>query len=292
MTNGLRILDPYTFTTLRFGIAALLFTFVLWRREGKPALSVEGRGLLAWFMGTLGFAGFGLLVFVGQRMAGTEGALIASVMMATQPMLSLFANWAIKRVPPRPLSFAFLTLSFVGVLLVVTKGNLDEAQRSTRHLVAAAIIVAGALCWVIYTIGGTFFTGWSPYRYTTLTTLLGLPGLIAINVVLVVSGHIAIPGPSQLKIAAPYLLYTAFVPGFLGVLFWNIGIRIVTPVNGVLFMDVIPVTAFAISAFQGVVPVRAQIIGVACTASAIIMNNLYVRSYARRERQFATRSVN
>ncbi|BCQ58019.1 transporter (plasmid) [Burkholderia gladioli pv. gladioli] len=285
MTEALRILDPFTFTTLRFGIAAVLFAAVLWQREGKQAFSVEGRGLLTWLMGTLGFAGFGLLVFIGQRMAGAEGALIASVMMATQPMLSLLANWAIKRIPPRPLSLGFIFLSFAGVLLVVTKGTISDAAKSASHLTAASIIVGGALCWVIYTIGSTFFNGWSPYRYTTLTTLLGLVSLLVINGILFATRSVALPDTSQLVRVLPYLLYTACIPGFLGVLCWNLGVRVVTPVNGVLFMDVIPATAFAISACQGVMPVKAQIVGVACTASAIVLNNLYLRSHTRRKQQ-------
>jgi drug/metabolite transporter (DMT)-like permease len=288
MTEALRILDPFTFTTLRFGIAAVFFAALLWRREGRQAFSVEGRGLLAWLMGTLGFAGFGLLVFVGQRMAGAEGALIASVMMATQPMLSLLANWVIKRIPPRPLSLCFILLSFTGVLLVVTKGTLSDAAKSVEHLTAASIIVGGALCWVIYTIGSTSFNGWSPYRYTALTTLLGLVSLLVINGFLFATRSVAPPDASQLDSVLPYLLYTACVPGFLGVLCWNLGVRIVTPVNGVLFMDVIPATAFAISACQGVVPLKAQIVGVACTASAIVLNNLYLRSHGRRERRLET----
>ncbi|WP_240674436.1 DMT family transporter [Burkholderia stabilis] len=282
MTKALRILDPFTFTTLRFGIAAVLFAALLWRREGKQAFRLEGRGLLTWFMGTLGFAGFGLLVFIGQRMAGIEGALIASVMMATQPMLSLLVNWAINRIPPRPLSLCFIVLSFAGVLLVVTKGSVSDAMKSAEHLTAAAIIVGGALCWVIYTVGSTFFNGWSPYRHTALTTLLGMISLVVVNGVLFATRGLALPDVSQLERVLPYLLYTACVPGFIGVLCWNLGVRIVTPVNGVLFMDVIPATAFAISACQGVVPVKAQIMGVACTASAIVLNNLYLRSRVTR----------
>ena len=288
MTEALHILDPFTFTTLRFGIAAVFFAALLWRREGRQVFSVEGRGLLTWLMGTLGFAGFGLLVFIGQQMAGVEGALIASVMMATQPMLSLLANWAIRRIPPRPLSFCFILLSCTGVSLVVTKGAISDAAKSAEHLAAALIIVGGALCWVIYTIGSTFFNGWSPYRYPALTTLFGMISLLAINGILFATRSVAPPDVSQLERVLPYLLYTACIPGFIGVLCWNLGVRIVTPVNGVLFMDVIPVTAFAISACRGVVPVQAQIVGVACTASAIVLNNLYLRSHTRRERRLLT----
>ncbi|TVT80968.1 DMT family transporter [Pseudomonas sp. H3(2019)] len=134
MTAALRMLDPFTFTTLRFAIAGSLFALLLLLREGRSAFSLKGQRVgLVWFLGTLGFAGFGLLVFIGQHLAGVQGTLIASVMMATQPMLSLLANWAIHRVRPSPWSCGFLLLSFCGVLLVVTSGHMGSASWSFEH---------------------------------------------------------------------------------------------------------------------------------------------------------------
>jgi hypothetical protein len=52
--------------------------------------------------------------------------------------------------------------------------------------------------------------------------------------------------------------------------------------NGVLFMDVVPITTFTIPALTGVVPGEAQVFGAAMTTSALILNNLYLRQRARR----------
>ncbi|WP_269975583.1 hypothetical protein [Dickeya lacustris] len=51
---------------------------------------------------TLGFAGFGFLVFLGQHLAGPSGALTASIMMATMPMLGLLTIWALKKTALMP----------------------------------------------------------------------------------------------------------------------------------------------------------------------------------------------
>ena len=88
---------------------------------------------------------------------------------------------------------------------------------------------------------------------------------------------IVMPSSIQVYSVIPELLYMALVAGFVGVLCWNIGNKIITPINGVLFMDVVPVTAFIISTTQGVIPVGTQVFGVTCTASALILNNLYQR---------------
>ena len=58
---------------------------------------------------------------------------------------------------------------------------------------------------------------------------------------------------------------------------WNIGNKLLTSLNGMLFMDVVPIAAFIVSAATGTIPLPTQILGAAITASALICNNLYMR---------------
>lgn len=284
MNDALLHIDPFTFTLLRYSLAGVAFLAVLLYREGTVSLNLRGdRVWLAWLFGTAGFAGFGFMVFLGQQMAGAEGALTASILMATQPMLGLLVNWVLRKVVPPSYSIFFIALSFCGVALVVTKGDVGALLSAPENFSADILIFLGALCWVLYTIGGSFFPSWSPYKYTTVTTGLGLISVLFINIVLWLNGTIAIPSAQQLNMVAPHLAYMAFVAGFVGVLCWNIGNKILTPLNAVLFMDVIPLTAFLISAAQGVVPAHVQIIGASLTGIALVCNNLCVRmSSARR----------
>lgn len=279
MNNALQHIDPFTFTSLRYSIAGLVFLVLLVWREGAAALNLQGERIgLAWFFGTAGFAGFGFLVFLGQQMAGKEGALAASITMATQPMLGLLVNWLIRKVAPPVYSFLFILLSFCGVVLVVTKGDLLLYMHEPKSLVSNLLILFGALCWVTYTIGATFFPKWSPYKYTALTTVLGLTSVLAINGVLYLTGTVAVPSLQGINSVLPHLAYMSLVAGFVGVLCWNMGNKILTPLNGVLFMDVVPLTAFVISSIEGTVPVGAQLLGGSFTALALVLNNLYVRT--------------
>src|SRR5436190_1841468 len=93
MGSALAEVNPYAFTAIRYSIVAILFVLMLVSREGCGALRLEGRCVRVWMLGTLGFAAFGSLVFKGQSMAGQSGAVIASVMMALMPMLSVLFNW-------------------------------------------------------------------------------------------------------------------------------------------------------------------------------------------------------
>lgn len=278
MTSALKHIDPFYFTAMRYSIASLAFLIILLVREGPKSLNLKGeRVVLAWFLGTAGFAGFGFLVFLGQQLAGPTGALTASIVMATMPMLGLLVGWVLKGVKPPIITIGFILLSFSGVMLVITNGDIGALLSHPKSFVAYAPLLLGALCWVIYTIGASYFPGWSPYRYTAVTTLLGLTSIYFIVIVMTMVGYISVPTVHNVIVLVPHLLYMSLVAGFIGVLSWNMGNKIITPLNGVLFMDLVPVTAFTISALTGIIPSEERIYGACITGVALILNNLYQR---------------
>ena len=126
-------------------------------------------------------------------MAGRDGALTASIMMATQPMMGLIVNSIVRRVLPPLYSFLFILMSFAGVALVVTKGDIAALLSEPQHYSANALIVVGALCWVIYTFSASTFKTWSALKYTTMTTVLGLTTIIGLNVLLFVLHVVPVP---------------------------------------------------------------------------------------------------
>ena len=69
-------------------------------KEGSRAFLPEKHFLKLWFLGTSAFAGFSFLVFLGQKLAGSSGALIASVMMAVQPLLGVIVGWIYRGTKP------------------------------------------------------------------------------------------------------------------------------------------------------------------------------------------------
>jgi drug/metabolite transporter (DMT)-like permease len=221
-------------------------------------------------------------VFLGQQLAGPQGGLTASIMMATQPMMGVLVNAIVRRRMPPVVSLLFILMSFAGVSLVVTRGDIGAALREPQHYAANALILVGALCWVIYTFSASHFTRWSPLKYTTLTIWLGLTTIVGVNALLFALGAVPVPSVAQLVAIAPHLLYMGPVAGFAAILLWNMGNRILTPLNGVLFMDVLPVTAFTVSSLTGVIPQRAQIAGACMTCVALLLNNIVLRRRAKR----------
>jgi drug/metabolite transporter (DMT)-like permease len=283
ITSALAHLDPFTFTSLRYMIAALASLVLLLVMEGKTALQPRGESIvLAWLLGTVGFAGFGFLVFLGQQLAGSDGALMASIMAATQPMLGVLIGSIARRILPPRYTLLFVVLSFCGVAIVVTQGDISALLKQPRSYGANALILLGMVCWLVYTFSASYFTQWSTLKYTTITMWLGLTSIVAINLSLLAGEVVPMPSAANLTAVIPHLLYMGLIASFVGVLCWNLGNRILTPLNGVLFMDVVPITAFGVSALTGVVPTSIQIVGACITGTAVILNGLYLRSRAKR----------
>ena len=277
MGTAMKVVNPFIFTLIRYTSAAVLFLLLLYVKEGRKAFAFEGRSLQIWLLGSSGFAGFGFLVFLGQKLSGPSGALSASVMMALMPLLSVVVNWLFRGIKPLKYSLAFVLMSFFGVLTVVTKGDYATLARLRSDVLADGCILLGALCWVVYTIGAAYFPKWSPVRYTALTTCLGVLTIWAVNLALWISGYQRVPSLADCQSILPQILYMVLIAGFVGVLAWNAGNKILTSLNGVLFMDVVPITTFAIAAFQGYLFNRAEMIGAGLTVSALIFNNIYQR---------------
>jgi drug/metabolite transporter (DMT)-like permease len=283
MTSALTHLDPFTFTSLRYLIAGGASLALLRLREGRGALRSNGEPMaLAWLLGSIGFAGFGFLVFLGQQLAGRDGALTASIMAATQPMMGVLINSVARRILPPRYTLLFILLSFCGVALVITKGDIGGLLKEPQNYSANALILLGMACWIVYTFGAAHFARWSILKYTTMTMWLGLTTILAINLLLIFIRFIPMPTSADLAAVIPHLLYMSLVASFVGVLCWNLGNKILTPLNGVLFMDVVPITAFTVSSIAGVIPTRLQIVGACITGMALVLNNLYLRFRARR----------
>lgn len=278
MTSALRRIDPFTFTSLRYVVAGAVLLVLLWHKEGPDAMRLRGEPIgLAWVLGSIGFAGFGFFVFLGQQQAGRDGALTASIMAATQPLLGVLINSAVQRVLPPRCTLPLVLLSFCGVALVVSKGDVGALLREPQHYAANALIVLGMVCWLIYTFSAARFTTWSILKYTTVTMWLGLTTIVAVNLVLFATRAVPVPSVADVASIVPQLLYMSLIASCIGVSCWNLGNKILTPLNAVLFMDVVPITAFIVSAAAGVIPTQLQIVGACITGAALVLNNVYLR---------------
>jgi drug/metabolite transporter (DMT)-like permease len=161
--SALKLIDPFYFTLLRYLVVSLILVALLIIAEGTRALSFEGKAKWLWLFGTMAFTVYNFLVFLGQKTAGPSGAVLASIMMALMPITSVLVMWVYKKTTPSKFTMGCILVAFLGVSLVITKGDITVLSSTSGNLIPALLILTGVFGWVIYTVGGGNFN-WSPLR--------------------------------------------------------------------------------------------------------------------------------
>ena len=270
--DALYTVDAFYLSALRYGVTAAAFIVVLWLAEGREALRFEGKTISASLFGTIGFVGFSLVAFVG--LAHTQAAH-GAIIMAMQPMIGALVRWLWEGHRPPRITLICIAMAFVGVFLVVTRGRLDNLYSGAGW--GDLLIVLGAVSWVVYTLAASRFPGWSPLRYTALTCLSGEVAILVLTAAATVFGFSTAPSLHTLYPIAPQLLYLILMASVVAVLAWNAGIRSLDPLNGMLFINVVPITAFLIGVYQGQYFVETELIGAALVISALVANSLALK---------------
>lgn len=263
-------LDPFYMVAIRSGMTSIILLVLLAVVEGPDALGLEGKAARLALLGSLGFAGLGLLVFIGLRHSRPEHG---GIIMATQPLIAAVVAWLLKGTRPARSTLTFLGIALGGVVLVITKGHFTGLFDSGTGW-GDLLMFFGAVSWVIYTLGAAEFSSWSPLRYTALTSVLAMPTIFGITLAATASGYVAVPTGAAVASVGWQLAYLIGVASVLAVLSWNAGNKMLGATNGVLFINFVPITVFAIRIAQGHRFTPIEFVGAALVIGALIGNNI------------------
>ena len=277
--HAFKYIDPFYFTIFRYISVTVLLVVILFWKEGLKAFRFEGKGLSLWFFGTMAFTVYNLLIFWGQDLLGEPGVMVASVMESLMPMISIVIVWLLSRNRPHGVTLFFVFTAFIGVSLVISKGDFGTLLTATSDIVPSLIIFIAVIGWVVYTMGGSKFSenGWSALRFSTLSCLLGTTTATAVTILITFSGYVTVPTMATIQIVSPHLAFMIIFPGFIALLGWNIGVGILSPLNALLFINFVPVTTLVISIVQGSQLTAYDYIGTAFIVFSLISNNVFVR---------------
>lgn len=269
----LKILDPVTLTFIRFVFSSIILAILLFLFEGKKSFNFENKFLPLWWFGTLGFAGFGILLVMGISHTVPQHAAVIPALM---PLITVVILSIRTRHFPNLQTLSAIALGIVGVLFVVSNGNLKMIF-SGEVGYGEFLIFCGATCWVLYTIGASHFPHWSGLRYTTLSIVLGTMTIASIEAIALMAGWITLPSIEQLLPMIPSFAYLVIAASVMGFIFWNGGMRILGAAKGVLFINLVPVTAFIIAIVCGNHPQIWEVVGVVLVVTALFINSLNMK---------------
>jgi drug/metabolite transporter (DMT)-like permease len=273
-------LDPVWLTALRYGAASLVFLALLAAVEGRGGFRRDPALGRVAVLGVVGFAGFNLLAYIGLT---TTTPQAASLIVSTMPLITAFVLWARTGVRPSAVTWWSSGLALLGVGLVLTDGHLGRLLDGGLGW-GDLLVLAGAASWVVYTTGAASVPHWSPLRYTAVSAGFGSVAIVAIALVCTALGLLRLPTLGDVGAAWWQLVYVAVVAAVVAVLCWNAATRSLGAQDAVLFINLVPVTAFTIEAFRGQVPHAGELLGAALTIAALVGANVLSRRVARPQR--------
>jgi drug/metabolite transporter (DMT)-like permease len=283
--SAFEVLDPVQLSAFRYGVATLLLLAWMLYRQGTGVLSTQGRFRPVAALGVIGMSGSPLLVFAGLLFTRPEHA---AVIVALQPSMTALADWGLRGRRPANFTVACIALAFLGVVTVVTKGEF-VLHAGGRELLGDVMVLAGAACWVVYTMGTERLGGWPTLKITLLTLIAGSLGMVVLAGGMLASGVLTLPAPAALAGIWPSLAFLSLGGVLAAMVMWNWGNRIIGALNSMLLLNLIPVVTFVIRFAQGERFGAAEIAGVAMVVGALLANNVYLRMKSRAAQAAAAR---
>ncbi len=274
--------DPYHVSLIRYGVATLLLVPIVAWHDGPAAFRYYGRAWPASLLGVIGMCGSPLLVFAGLQLTRPEHA---AIIVSLQPSMTAIVDWARRGRRPARFTVACIATAFVGVVLVVTKGDPSVAF-GKGELLGDLLVLVGAACWVVYTMGTERFGGWSALKLTLLTLIPGSIALALATAALVALGVARVPTPAALASVAGELAFLALAGVLLAMICWNAGNQRIGALNAMLMLNLVPIVVFVIGFLQGQHFEAVELAGAGLVIGALAANNLYLRyAHARGARR-------
>jgi drug/metabolite transporter (DMT)-like permease len=270
-------IDPFWLGAIRYAVTIFVFAAILAAVEGREAFDYQGKFLAAVVIGVVGFGGFNTLAFVGLQYSKPEHVAIVNALQA--PIMAL-AQWVWRGVRPARFTLGCMAVAFLGVAMVVTRGD-PQAALAGGSLLGDLFALAAAASWVVFSLGVVKFSGFSAIRYMTLTCIPGAIALFAFALVATALGA-TVPDAATLRAHGWAVAYLIVFTSIVGVLCWIAGIQRVGPLNAALLANLIPIVAFAIGIALGSSFAASELAGAALVIAALAANNLYLRRGARR----------
>jgi drug/metabolite transporter (DMT)-like permease len=185
------------------------------------------------------------------------------------PFLTLLVVRLRGGAPVARLKLALMAIGFLGVGAVITRGDVASLAHGGVGG-GEALVLSGVLCWVLYTLGGAGFAGWSPLRFTALSSTLGSLTIVAVTEFATLAGWEPEPSGHDVAAAAPELVYIVLLGSVIAVLAWNSAVRSIGAPTVALFGNLIPVTTFVIAIAGGYSPNGYEIGGTLVALGALV----------------------
>ncbi|MCD6048358.1 MAG: EamA/RhaT family transporter [Gammaproteobacteria bacterium] len=262
---------PLPAAAVRFIIASILLVLILvfFEKNYWPVIK-KNLGVYA-LLGLIGIAGFNYFLFLGLKYtSAVNGALI----MATNPIVTLLLSALILKEKIKSYQKIGIIFSLAGVVIVITHASIDMLIH--LHIsIGDAIILAGNICWALYSVlSKRFVQGGTAIINTSTSIIIG-------TLILLILCNTNFPSPVALQ-ALPWhvnagFLYMAVFGTVLAFLFWNYSVHHLGASNTAIFMNLMPVFTMLLSLALGTPVSLLQVLGGALVILGVLISSNTIR---------------
>ena len=240
--RGLRdILSPASFSLWRWLMTALLIVPFAWPhlRRQWPIMLRHWRILLLLSI---------LMVSIGNTLTyyslELTTAINAALVNAVQPVVMVVVAWLLDRDAVTPLQGVGITLSLFGVVMVVSRADIDA--------ILALRFNIGDLWMLLAVISFSFYAVIHRRAPRDVHPLCLLQTIALVGAIGVIPTYVGewVAGTARLSVtleAVAAIFYIAFFASFIAILFWNKGLAMIGPSRAGVFIYLLPVFSSILS---------------------------------------------
>jgi drug/metabolite transporter (DMT)-like permease len=226
-------IPPVALTFWRWGIAALLLAPVaLPRLRGKGAL-LQRHWRVLLLLGLTGVALFQGLIYTGLRFTTSVNGVL---MNSASPLFILLVAWALDRERVTPRQMAGVALSFLGILVIMNRGDVATLA-NFRFNPGDLVILLAMPTWGLYSV--LVRRRPADLDPPTLIFVISLIGVIVLAPAYAVESVFFAP-PRLTGSAVAAVLYVACFASIGAYLCWNRGVELVGPNNAGFTIHLLP----------------------------------------------------
>lgn len=269
--GAVHALDPLSLVVLRWALALvplLVLTQVLERPNWAQVLK-------AWpwmlALSAFGLAGYNLLLYAALQ---HTDALSAALINAFNPALITLAAVAFLRERLTGGAIAGILVALVGVLLVLSNGNL-LALAAIGPTPGNLLMVGAIVAWTAYAITGRLAP---PVPPITSTALQAAVATIVLGPFALATHALKLPGSAQ-SIAS--LVFIAVFPSVLSYLLWNRALGRIPAASAGVFLNLITVFTAVFTLVTGGAFTVAKLVGGLIVLAGVVLTNNPARRKAK-----------
>ncbi len=237
--------SPITLSAVRWALAALILLPFGWRifRPSNPLWENKTRFLL---LGLLGVGSYNALLYLALQ---TSTPINVTLIGASMPIWMLLIGALIYRVKPTLLQMVGAVISLLGVMVVLTRGELMTLL-SMELVVGDLLIMLATILWAFYSWmlsrpGSSTERQWPWADFLMAQVLVGLLWTLFFD------GFEIALGSAYLELnlfTASLILFVALGPSLIAYRCWGLGVNGAGPTVAAFFANLIPLFTAILSA--------------------------------------------